>query len=214
MSHNDERKCFRYIELVSSNDLIGYARVSTSEQDPALQIDALRGVGCERIFVDHATGATTSRAELEKAQAFLRPGDTLVVWRLDRLGRSLRDLVELVNWLDEQDVMFKSITESIDTSTSGGRLIFHVFASLAEFERELIRERTMAGLEAARARGRKGGRPTVMTKKKLAIARQMIAETDDSGRHAHTISDVAAVLNVSRATLYRAMDRDGPTTNL
>lgn len=209
MSRNSDRISFRYIDDVSSSNFIGYARVSTLEQDPALQIDALESIGCRRIFVEHASGATAARTELTKAQEFLREGDTFVVWRLDRLGRSLRDLVEIVNWLDERGVMFKSITESIDTSTTGGRLVFHVFASLAEFERELIRERTLAGLESARARGRKGGRPTVMTKKKLAVAKTMIADLDENGRHVHTISDIASVLDVSRATLYRAIERDG-----
>lgn len=181
--------------------------MSTTDQEPALQIDALETAGCHRVFVDHASGATAARTELQSALDYLRPGDTLVVWRLDRLGRSLRDLVEIVNAFQEQGVMFKSITESIDTSTPGGKLIFHVFASLAEFERELTRERTLAGLASARARGRKGGRPTVMTPRKLKAARAMLAEVDTEGRSQHSVSDVAAVLGVSRASIYRALGR-------
>lgn len=207
MSRNGYLARYRYSRLVANSNLIGYARVSTADQEPALQTDALENAGCHRVFVDHASGATAARTELQNALDYLRPGDTLVVWRLDRLGRSLRDLVEIVNAFQEQGVMFKSITESIDTSTPGGKLIFHVFASLAEFERELIRERTLAGLASARARGRKGGRPTVMTPRKLKAARAMLAEVDTEGRSQHSVSDVAAVLGVSRASIYRALSR-------
>src|SRR5262245_40582214 len=138
--------------------LVGYARVSTQDQTLDLQKDALHKVGCSRIFTDMASGAQVDRPGLEEALAFMREGDTLVVWRLDRLGRSLKHLLETVARLEEHKVGFKSLTENIDTTTSGGRLIFHVFGALAEFERELIRERTRAGLAAARARGRLGGR--------------------------------------------------------
>lgn len=180
-------------------DLIGYARVSTAEQDLALQVDALETAGCRRVFRDVASGALDRRPELDHALDHLRCGDTLVVWRLDRLGRSLRHLIETVGALAERGVGFKSLTEHLDTTSPGGKLVFHVFAALAEFERELIRERTMAGLEAARARGRKGGRPPAMTAEKIALARQLYdAKT-------HTIAEITRVLGVSRGTLYRAL---------
>ncbi len=139
--------------------LIGYARVSTQDQTLNLQQDALEKIGCTRIFTDTASGTTTERKGLDEALTFLRDGDTLVVWRLDRLGRSLKHLIETISFLQQRNIGFKSITENIDTTTSGGKLIFHVFGALAEFERDLIRERTLAGLLAARARGRYGGRP-------------------------------------------------------
>ena len=139
--------------------LIGYARVSTSDQRLDLQQDALRGVGCERIFTDTASGAKAGRPGLAAALDTCREGDILVVWKLDRLGRSLSHLVEVVQVLAERNVSFRSLQEQLDTTTSGGKLIFHLFASLAEFERDVIRERTNDGLAAARARGRKGGRP-------------------------------------------------------
>ena len=139
--------------------LIGYARVSTHDQTPALQRDALREAGCERVFADTAGGAVADRPGLDEAVRFARSGDILVVWRLDRLGRSLPHLIETIGRLQERGIGFRSLTEQIDTTTSGGKLIFHVFAALAEFERDVIRERARAGLVAARARGRKGGRP-------------------------------------------------------
>ena len=139
--------------------LIGYARVSTKDQNATLQTDALKKAGCKKIFEDKITGKHLNREGLEKTMDMLRAGDTLVVWRLDRFARSLKDLITLINQLEENKIGFKSITESIDTTTPSGRLIFHIFGALAEFERNLIRERTMAGLEVARARGRKGGRP-------------------------------------------------------
>ena len=137
--------------------LVGYARVSTADQDPALQLDALHAAGCGRVFEERASGARADRPVLAEAMAFARGGDTLVVWRLDRFGRSLKDLIARVAELEQGGVGFRSLTESIDTTTAGGRLVLHVFGALAEFERELIRERTVAGLAAARARGRKGG---------------------------------------------------------
>ena len=176
---------------------IGYARVSTAEQDTSLQLDALEAAGCARIFSDTASGALDQRPELARALDHLRASDTLVVWRLDRLGRSLRHLVDTVTTLAGRGVGFRSLQESIDTTTSGGRLVFHVFAALAEFERDLIRERTQAGLSAARARGRRGGRPPAMSAEQLAVARAMY----DS--HEHTTAKIAEVLGVSRATLYR-----------
>ena len=177
---------------------IGYARVSTAGQDEALQLDALQGAGVDRVFVDRASGTLTERPGLTSALECARPGDSLVVWRLDRLGRSLRHLIEVVKDLEERQVSLVSLTESIDTSTPGGRLVFHVFASLAEFERDLIRERTMAGLAAARARGRTGGRPSVWTEAKLRTARSMWANGDD-------VATIARVLGVSRASVYRGL---------
>jgi DNA invertase Pin-like site-specific DNA recombinase len=161
--------CFETI----SSMLIGYARVSTSEQTLDLQKDALQKAGCDRIFTDTASGAKSERAGLEEAINYVRAGDTLVVWRLDRLGRSLNHLIETITGLNNRGIGFKSITESIDTTTSGGKLIFHIFGALAEFERDIIRERTQAGLTAARARGRKGGRPKSLTQKKAQIAQAL-----------------------------------------
>lgn len=146
---------------------IGYARVSTAEQDLALQFDALAKAGCARVFEDTASGATADRPGLTAALAFAREGDVLVVWKLDRIGRSLPHLIETVNALEARGVGFRSLTEAIDTTTPGGRLIFHIFGALGQFERDLIRERTRAGLDAAAARGRRGGRRPVMTEEKL-----------------------------------------------
>src|SRR5947209_10319726 len=151
--------------------LIGYARVSTADQTLNLQKDALEKIGCSKIFTDIISGSTTERKGLDEALEYVREGDTLVVWRLDRLGRTLKHLIETITDLNKRNIGFKSITENIDTTTSTGKLIFHIFGSLAEFERDLIRERTKAGLHAARARGRRGGRPkvhTLNTPKKVA----------------------------------------------
>ena len=150
-------------------------------------------------FTDRASGARADRAELTNALHYLRPGDVLTVWRLDRLGRSLRHLIDVVSSLHEQGVGFRSLEESIDTTTPGGRLIFHVFGALAEFERDRIRERTRAGLAAARARGRRGGRPLVMTEAKVAVARQMYDSRE------HTVAAIAAALDVSCASVYRSL---------
>lgn len=177
--------------------IVGYARVSTGFQDTALQVDALLGIPCDRIFEEKASGTKTDRPELAAALDYCRPGDTLAVWRLDRLGRSVRHLVDVVTGLQEREVEFRSVTEGIDTSTPGGRLIFHVFAALAQFERELIVERTHAGLAAARARGRVGGRRQVMTADKLVAAQKLL---DAEGT---TVQAVADAIGVSRATLYR-----------
>jgi DNA invertase Pin-like site-specific DNA recombinase len=179
--------------------LHGYARVSTAEQDPALQDDALRRAGCVRVWTDVASGSRDDRPELARLLEQLLPGDTLVVWRLDRLGRSLRHLIDTVTALDERGVGFRSVQESIDTTTPGGRLVFHVFAALAEFERDLIRDRTLAGLEAARARGRRGGRPPKMTPAKLRQAERMYAAGT-------AITEIADVLGVGRATVYRHLE--------
>ena len=154
-------------------DLIGYARVSTDEQNLALQLDALKQADCKRVFKDVGSGSLKHRPELDACLEFLLAGDTLVVWRLDRLGRGLKHLIEAIEDLHERQVGFRSLTEQIDTTTAGGRLQFHIFGALAQFEREIIRERTRAGLAAARARGRLGGRPTVITAEKLAAARLM-----------------------------------------
>ncbi len=186
--------------------LLGYARISTVAQDAALQHDALQAAGCDRVFSDTASGALNDRPELAKALDHLRTGDTLIVWRLDRLGRSLRHLVDTVAALADRDVGFRSLQESIDTTTPGGKLVFHLFAALAEFERDLIRERTHAGLAAARARGRHGGRPKAMSTDKLALAREMY----DSKQH--TVAQIAAVLGVSRATIYRHL-RPAPSAS-
>lgn len=140
-----------------SGMLLGYARVSTADQTLALQQDALTAVGCARIFTDTASGAKADRSGLAEALAYARPGDTLVVWRLDRLGRSLLHLIQTIGMLEAHGIGFKSLTEQMDTTTSGGKLIFHIFAALSDFERRLIQERTQAGLTAARARGRRGG---------------------------------------------------------
>jgi DNA invertase Pin-like site-specific DNA recombinase len=176
--------------------LIGYARVSTQDQSLALQQDALSKAGCERVFADTASGAAAERAGLAEAREFLRKGDTLVVWKLDRLGRSLPHLVATVVVLHQQGIGFKSLTEQIDTTTSGGKLIFHVFAALAEFERDVIRERTRAGLSAARARGRRGGRPraaALSDARKVALAQSLYKDKS------HSIADISAGRCASRA---------------
>src|SRR5438067_3942637 len=142
--------------------LIGYARVSTQDQTLDLQKDALEKIGCSKIFTDTISGATTERKGLDAALAYVREGDSLVVWRLDRLGRSLKHLIDTITMLNNRKIGFQSLTENIDTTTSGGKLIFHIFGALAEFERDIIRKRTNAGLQAARARGRLGGRPKTL----------------------------------------------------
>lgn len=177
--------------------LVGYARVSTQDQHLDLQRDALLKAGCEKIFEDVASGAKATQPGLEEALAYMREGDTLVVWKLDRLGRSLKHLIEVVNQLNERNIGFRSIQESIDTTTPGGKLIFHVFGALAEFERELIRERTFAGLNAARARGRMGGRPKALDEKQIAVVNFLMENSD------HSIKDICRIVGVSRATLYR-----------
>lgn len=176
--------------------LVGYARVSTAEQTPALQLDALKVAGCVRVFVETASGTRQDRPELAKALDYLRPGDTLVVWRLDRLARSLRQLVDTVAELHAHKAELRSLHEAIDTSSSTGRLTFHLFAALAEFERDVISERTSAGLAAARARGRTGGRPRKLTDGDLAVARALLRE----GTTAFT--EIARRVRVAPSTLY------------
>ena len=178
--------------------LIGYARVSTGEQTLDLQLDALAKAGCEKIYRETASGAAAERPVLADVVGYLRPGDTLVVWRLDRLGRSLQHLIETIAALAARGIGFKSLTEQIDTTTSGGKLVFHVFGALAEFERDLLRERTHAGLAAARARGRTGGRP-----KALADAKQVaMAQALYDGGQAD-VATICRTLGISRATFYR-----------
>src|SRR5690348_876054 len=177
---------------------VGYARVSTFEQIMDLQRDALAAAGCDRVFADTMSGSRRDRPGLEQALDYVREGDVLVVWRLDRLGRSLKYLIEVMTALDQRGIGFRSLTEQIDTTTSGGKLIFHVFGALAEFERDIIRERTQAGLASARARGRKGGRPKKLdTATKIAMARALHADTT------HSIDEICTSVGVSRATLYR-----------
>lgn len=176
--------------------LIGYARVSTAGQSLDLQLDALRAAGCEKIFHDQVGGAKSDRPGLEEALGYIRNGDALIVWRLDRLGRSLKHLMETVGKLESKGIGFRSITESIDTTTIGGRLIFHIFAALAEFERNLIKERVNAGLESARARGRYGGRPQKLNKTKADLARKLYTEKQ------HTIGQICDMLAISPPTLY------------
>lgn len=177
--------------------LIGYARVSTQDQNPALQLDALTAAGCERVFVEKASGAQRDRPELKAALEYVRPGDALVVWKLDRLARSLNQLIETVDQLAQRGIGFRSLTEAIDTTTAGGKLVFHIFGSLAEFERSIIRERTRAGLEAARARGKKGGRPPALNESDLAAAKALLAD------NSITVEEVATRLRVAPSTLYR-----------
>ncbi len=181
--------------------LLGYARVSTTEQNPDLQVDELTAAGCWKVWIDHASGALDRRPQLDAVLEQLRPGDTLVVWRLDRLGRSLRHLIEVVTGLDERGVGFRSLRESIDTTTPGGRLVFHLFGALAQFEREIIRDRTVAGLSAARARGRVGGRPSKLTAEQVRQARRMYDARE------LTVEQIGAVLGVSRTSIYRALGK-------
>jgi DNA invertase Pin-like site-specific DNA recombinase len=176
---------------------IGYARVSTADQTLDLQKDALEKAGCTKIFTDTASGAKAERTGLDEALNYVRSGDTLVVWRLDRLGRSLTHLIATITGLSDQHIGFKSVTENIDTTSSGGKLVFHIFGALAEFERDIIRERTQAGLTAARARGRKGGRPKALTPKKAQMAQALYNDKSN------TIDEICKTLNISRATLYR-----------
>jgi DNA invertase Pin-like site-specific DNA recombinase len=177
--------------------LIGYARVSTLDQTLALQQDALRAAGCEQLYTDTVSGSVTERPGLTQALSHLRAGNTLVVWRLDRLGRSLPHLIETVGQLQERGVGFRSLQEQIDTTTSGGKLVFHVFGALAEFERDLIRERTHAGLQAARARGRLFGRPKLLSPQQIKQL-QSLAKDEQN-----TVTEICQTLGISRATYYR-----------
>lgn len=186
---------------------IGYARVSTHDQNLDLQKDALEKVGCEKIFVDEISGTVAKREGLEKAKEMLRKGDVLIVWRLDRLGRSIRDLIDWVNLLEEEGIGFKSLQESIDTTTSSGKLIFHIFAALAEFERNLIRERTNAGLAATRARGKLGGR------KKSLSANEQRRAVEMYKRKNHTVQQICKMMNITKPTLYAYIREEQASQN-
>ena len=185
--------------------LIGYARVSTHDQNLDLQKDALKKDGCEKVFVDEVSGTVAARPGLEQVMEQLREGDVLVVWRLDRLGRSLKHLIELVGDLEERKIGFRSLQEAMDTSTSGGKLIFHVFAALAEFERSIIQERTKAGLVAARARGRKGGSPQKLDEKKRKLAVQLYNERKQ------TVDEICQMMGITKPTLYSYVRAGSPS---
>jgi DNA invertase Pin-like site-specific DNA recombinase len=177
---------------------VGYARVSTLDQDTGLQLDALAAAGCVKVFEDHASGARADRVGLRQALDYVRDGDVLIVWKLDRLGRSLQHLIETVAGLEKRGVGFRSITEAIDTTTPGGRLVFHLFGALGQFEKDLIQERTRAGLAAAKARGRKGGRKPVITADRLERARVIIGK-------GLTVREAAVRLKVGKTALYEAL---------
>jgi DNA invertase Pin-like site-specific DNA recombinase len=181
--------------------IIGYARVSTQDQNSDFQVDALEGAGCEQIFQEKITGKLRERPELSQCLRVLRTGDTLIVWKLDRLARSLKDLVEIVQDLNDREIGFKSLTEAIDTTSAGGRLVFHIFGALAEFEHSLIRERTIAGLQAAKARGRRGGRKPSMSGTDIKKAAAMLSDPKI------TKTEVAAHFRVSRTTLNASLRR-------
>ena len=183
--------------------LIGYARISTDDQNLALQHDALTAAGCEKIYEDRISGARAERPGLALAMEVARAGDTLIVWRLDRLGRSLKDLITLAERLEQRKVGLRSLKEALDTTSSGGRLIFHMFGALAEFERDLIRERTQAGLSAARARGRLGGRPKLLTPEKRRLAVQLYRAKE------HSIAEICRLMGISKPTLYSYLAEAG-----
>src|SRR3954452_6149816 len=176
---------------------VGYARISTTDQTLNLQRDALTKADCTKIFTDTASGAQTERKGLTEALSYVRSGDTIVVWKLDRLGRSLKDLITRITDLHQRGIGFKSLTENIDTTTSGGKLIFHIFGALAEFERDIIKERTNAGLEAARTRGKLGGRPKALSPEKIKLARKLYADKSTS------VTEICKMLGISRHTLQR-----------
>ncbi|MGF7213051.1 DNA invertase Pin-like site-specific DNA recombinase [Skermanella aerolata] len=184
--------------------LVGYGRVSTQDQNSELQEDALRAAGCDRLFIEKVSSGKKDRPQLAAVLDYVREGDTLVVWRLDRLARSLHQLIETVEDLEKRGIALKSITEAIDTGTPGGRLVFHIFGSIAEFERAIIRERTKAGLVAAKARGRSGGRPAKLVGERAEHARNLLG----SGS---SVSAVARSMGVSRAAVHRAMERIAET---
>lgn len=180
---------------------VGYCRISTHDQHLAMQQDALRKAGCEEIYSDIASGAKSERPGLEQAISFLREGDTLVVWQLDRLGRSIQNLIQTVQSLNNRQIGFQSLRENIDTTTSGGKLVFHIFGALAEFERELIRERTNAGLKAARARGRLGGRPPLLDNRQI----DRLVELYDEGRS--SVNEICKIFGISRPSFYNYLNK-------
>ena len=186
---------------------VGYARVSTADQHLRMQEDALKSAGCEEIFTDIASGSKTERSGLNKALAYVREGDVLVVWKLDRLGRSIQHLIQTVNLLQSKKIGFKSLQENIDTTTSGGKLIFLMFSALAEFERDLIRERTQAGLKAARARGRMGGRPPMLDNRQI----KRMMELYDEGKS--TVAEICKIYDISRPSFYNYLQKKRQTEN-
>ena len=179
---------------------IGYARVSTADQHLRMQEDALKSAGCEEIYSDVISGVKSQRPGLDKALSYLREGDTLVVWKLDRLGRSIQHLIQTVNALLDKKIGFKSLQENIDTATSGGKLIFHIFSALAEFERDLIQERTQAGLKAARVRGKMGGRPPLLDTRQI---NRMIEMYDEQK---NTVAEICKIYNISRPSFYNYLN--------
>ncbi len=181
--------------------LIGYARVSTREQNLDMQLDALKKAGCEKIFHDKLSGARTERPGLSRLKDSLRPGDTVVIWRLDRLARSLKDLITWVNWLHEQGVSLKSLNDPIDTTTPAGELVFHIFGAIAEFERNVNRERSRAGMEAARARGRFGGRPPTLSNDKLELLMSLYYEKK------HSVIKLCEMFEISKTGFYKMKQR-------
>lgn len=181
--------------------LVGYARVSTQDQDTGLQLDALTAAGCEKVFPEKASGAQRDRPQLKAAIEYMRSGDTLIVWKLDRLARSLKQLIETVEGFEQRGIGLRSLTEAIDTTTAGGRLVFQIFGALAEFERQVIRERTMAGLAAAKARGRAGGRPPALKAADITAARALLKDPSI------TVTEVAKRLGVVPSTLYRHLPK-------
>jgi DNA invertase Pin-like site-specific DNA recombinase len=191
---------------------IGYGRVSTRDQNPDSQRDALEAAGCDEVYIDRASGKLASRPEFDKALGRLRPGDTLVITRLSRAMRSLRQLIGLSSDLAERGVHLRVLKQGIDTTTAQGRLVFHVLGAIDEFQRELIVEGTLEGLASARARGRTGGRPPAMSPDQVKLARQLADQRGTDGRREYTITQVAAMLGVSRPTLYRALEPGKPTT--
>ena len=180
---------------------VGYARVSTADQHMHMQEDALKADGCEEIYRDIASGAKTDRPGLDDALSYLREGDTLVVWKLDRLGRSVQHLIQTIKSLSDNNIGFKCLQENIDTTTSGGKLIFHIFSALAEFERDLITERTKAGLKAARARGKMGGRPPTLNNRQVT---RMIEMYDEGN---NTVADICKIYSISRPSFYNYLKK-------
>lgn len=180
---------------------VGYVRISKHIQNKQLQLDALGREGCEKIFIDEMTGTTREREQLKEALSFLRPGDTLVVWKFDRMARSLKNMIDIANELREKGIEFVSITEKVDTSTPGGKLIFHMMAALAEFEHDLIKERSIAGLEAAREQGKQGGRPKVLDEKQKNRLQRLARDKSFS------VQELCGMFGISQATYYRTVKK-------
>ena len=187
---------------------IGYARVSTSDQHPEAQADRLKAAGCERVYVDHGvSGSLARRPEWDRCRDALREGDVLVIVRLDRVGRSVRNLIDVVNELGERGVDLVALDQQVDTTSPTGKLVFHVLSAISEFERDIVKERTRDGLQAARARGRVGGRRRKLTDAQVALARRLYDEVGDDGKRAHTVDQIAGMVGVTRGTIYRALER-------